>query len=87
MVLGLVASIVLAHGSLLHALGMIIFGLLLGLIGTDVNSGVARFSFNLPELADGINFVVVAMGVFGLGEIIGNLEQRPQAGTLKKVAG
>src|SRR6476661_1460070 len=88
MVLGLVASIVLAHGSLLHALGMIIFGLLLGLIGTDVNSGVARFSFNLPELADGINFVVVAMGVFGLGEIIGNLEhEASRSVTLKKVTG
>ena len=49
MVLGLVASIVLAHGSLLHALGMIILGLLLGLIGTDVNSGVARFTFDLPR--------------------------------------
>src|SRR5512134_1323291 len=63
MVLGLVASIVLASGSLLHAIGMILFGLLLGIIGTDVNSGVARFSFGLAELSDGINFVVVAMGV------------------------
>jgi TctA family transporter len=74
MVLGLVASIVLASGSLLHAIGMILFGLLLGIIGTDVNSGVARFSFGVPELSDGINFVVVAMGVFGLGEIIANLQ-------------
>jgi putative tricarboxylic transport membrane protein len=76
MVLGLVASIVLAHGSLLHALG------------TDVNSGVARYSFGLPELADGINFVVVAMGVFGLGEIIGNLEhEASRTVMLKKVTG
>ena len=74
MVLGLVASIVLASGSLLHAIGMILFGLLLGIFGTDVNSGVARFSFGLPEMSDGINFVVVAMGVFGLGEIIANLQ-------------
>lgn len=74
MVLGLVASIVLASGSLLHAFGMIVLGLLLGLIGTDVNSGLARFSFETPELADGINFVVVAMGVYGLGEIVGNLQ-------------
>ena len=74
MVLGLVASIVLANGSLLHALGMILVGLLLGLIGTDVNSGTARFTFDLPQLADGIGFVVVAMGVFGLGEIIANLQ-------------
>jgi putative tricarboxylic transport membrane protein len=74
MVLGLVASIVLASGSLLHAIGMIVLGLLLGLIGTDVNSGAARFDFEMKELADGINFVVIAMGVFGLGEIIANLE-------------
>jgi putative tricarboxylic transport membrane protein len=73
MVLGLVASVVLAHGSLLHAFGMIILGLMLGLIGTDVNSGTPRYTFGFPEIADGINFVVVAMGVFGLGEIIGNL--------------
>jgi TctA family transporter len=73
MVLGLVASIVLASGSLLHALGMIVLGLLLGLVGTDVNSGTARYSFGVPELADGISFVTVAMGVFGLGEIIANL--------------
>ncbi len=78
MVLGLVASIVLASGSLLHALGMIVVGLLLGLIGTDVNSGLARFSFDMPELADGINFVVVAMGVFGLGEIVANLQEESE---------
>ncbi len=75
MVLGLVASIVLAHGSLLKAVGMILLGLLLGLIGADVNSGMQRYTFDLPELADGIGFVVVAMGMFGLGEIIRNLEQ------------
>jgi putative tricarboxylic transport membrane protein len=74
MVLGLIASIVLANGSILHALGMIILGLLLGLVGTDVNSGAQRFSFGLPELADGIGFVIVAMGMFGVGEIIANLE-------------
>jgi len=88
MVLGLVASIVLASGSLLHALGMIILGLLLGLIGTDVNSGTARFSFELPELNDGINFVVVAMGVFGLGEIIANLQtEGSRSVTLTKISG
>jgi TctA family transporter len=88
MVLGLVASIVLASGSLLHALGMILLGLLLGLIGTDVNSGTARFSFDLPELNDGINFVVVAMGVFGLGEIIANLQdERTRSVMLAKIAG
>jgi TctA family transporter len=88
MVLGLVASIVLASGSLLHALGMIMFGLLLGLVGTDVNSGMARYTFDLPQLADGINFVVIAMGVFGLGEIIGNLEhEMTRTVGVKKITG
>jgi TctA family transporter len=75
MVLGLVAATVLAHGSLVKAIGMVVFGLLLGLIGTDVNSGVLRFTFGIPELSDGIGFVVVAMGMFGTAEIIANLEQ------------
>jgi len=75
MVLGLVASVVLAHGSLLHAIGMVVVGLLLGLVGSDVTSGGQRFTFGLPQLADGIGFVVVAMGMFGLSEIIRNLEQ------------
>ncbi len=74
MVMGLVASVVLARGSLLHAIGMVILGLLLGLVGTDVNSGAQRYTFDLPQLADGISFVVVAMGIFGLGEIVRNLE-------------
>ncbi|MGH8518202.1 MAG: tripartite tricarboxylate transporter permease [Panacagrimonas sp.] len=75
MVLGLVAATVLAHGSLTKAIAMVVFGLLLGLIGTDVNSGVLRFTFDVPELSDGIGFVVVAMGMFGTAEIIANLEQ------------
>jgi len=76
MVLGLIAAVVLAHGSVLKALCMVLFGLLLGMIGTDVNSGVARFSFDIPELSDGIEFVAVAMGMFGFAEIILNLEQK-----------
>jgi putative tricarboxylic transport membrane protein len=76
MVLGLIAAVVLANGSIVKALAMVIFGLLLGMIGTDVNSGVARFSFEVPELSDGIEFAVVAMGMFGFAEIIINLEQR-----------
>jgi len=66
---------VLAHGSLIKAIAMVVFGLLLGIIGTDVNSGVLRFTFDIPELSDGIGFVVVAMGMFGTAEIIANLEQ------------
>ena len=76
MVLGLVGAVVLASGSLIKAIGMILLGLVLGLVGTDVNSGVARYSFNIPELTDGINFVAVAMGLFGFAEIIANVEQR-----------
>ncbi|MFN3790178.1 tripartite tricarboxylate transporter permease [Massilia sp.] len=88
MVLGLVASVVLASGSLLNAIGMVILGLLLGLIGTDVNSGAQRYTFDKPELADGINFVIVAMGMFGIGEIIRNLEHGEDRNVLmKKVQG
>jgi putative tricarboxylic transport membrane protein len=87
MVLGLIASVVLAHGSLLRAIGMIILGLLLGLVGTDVNSGVPRYSFDIPQLADGINFVVVAMGMFGLGEIISNLENEESRSMLSTKVG
>jgi putative tricarboxylic transport membrane protein len=76
MVLGLVGAVVLASGSLVKAIGMILLGLVLGLVGTDVNSGVARYSFSVPELTDGINFVAVAMGLFGFAEIINNVEMR-----------
>jgi TctA family transporter len=75
MVLGLVACIVLARGSLLKTVGMTVLGLLLGLIGADVNSGDRRYTFGITELTDGIGFVVVAMGMFGIGEIILNLER------------
>ncbi|MGD9953256.1 MAG: tripartite tricarboxylate transporter permease [Burkholderiales bacterium] len=75
MVLGLVAATVLAHGSLVKAICMVLLGLLLGLIGTDVNSGTLRFTFGIPELADGIGVAIVAMGMFGITEIVVNLEQ------------
>src|SRR5947199_8753227 len=74
MVLGLIGAVVLAHGSLVKAIAMVILGLLLGIVGTDVNSGVARFDFGIPELSDGIGVVSVAMGLFGFAEIILNLE-------------
>ncbi|MCK6400853.1 MAG: tripartite tricarboxylate transporter permease [Sphaerotilus natans] len=73
MVLGLIGAVVLASGSLVKAIAMIILGLLIGQINTDVISGVPRFSFDIPELTDGIGFVTIAMGVFGFGEIISNL--------------
>lgn len=75
MLLGLIAAVVLAQGDLFKALAMVMLGLLLGLVGVDVNTGVERFTFGLPELSDGINFVVISMGIFGIGEIIANLER------------
>ena len=75
MVLGLISAVVLASGSLIKAIGMILVGLLGGIVGTDVNSGIARYSFGISELSDGIGFVSVAMGMFGFGEIISNLGQ------------
>jgi len=74
MLLGLVASIILAHGGLLHAFGMVVLGLLLGTVGTDLNSGMMRFTFGTPQLFEGINFIVLAVGIFGIGEIVANLE-------------
>lgn len=73
MTLGLIGAVVLASGSLVKAIAMIVLGLLLGQINTDVISGTPRYSFDIPELTDGINFVTIAMGVFGFGEIIANL--------------
>ncbi len=80
MVLGLIGSVALASGSALKAIGMVVVGLLLGLIGTDVNSGMVRFDFGQLELFDGLDFVLVAVGLFGLGEIISNLSDRNTGG-------
>ncbi|RAI30936.1 tripartite tricarboxylate transporter permease [Rhodoplanes serenus] len=77
LVLGLLAAVVLAHGSVMKALAMVLLGLLLGLIGIDVSSGAARMTFGIAELGDGIDFVPVAMGLFGLAEIMANLERPP----------
>jgi len=74
MVLGLVAAVAMSRGAVSKALAMIVVGLLLGLVGTDIHSGLQRFTFGLPPLADGIEFVTIAVGVFGLGSIIANLE-------------
>jgi TctA family transporter len=73
MVLGLIAAVVLAHGSVIKAIAMIILGLLIGLIGTDGNTGGTRFTFGITELTDGIDVATLAIGVFGIGEIIWNL--------------
>src|SRR5690242_3880065 len=74
MVLGLIFAVVLAKGSVLKALTMILAGLLMSMIGSDLETGAERMSFGIPELSDGIGFVVVGMGVFGFGEILRNLE-------------
>jgi putative tricarboxylic transport membrane protein len=89
MVLGLVAATVLANGDLVKALGMIFVGLLLGLVGTDVNTGAQRYTFGLNILADGLGFVPLAMGMFGLAEIVNNLGQPPEKRSLvaKKITG
>jgi putative tricarboxylic transport membrane protein len=73
MVLGLIAAVVLAHGSVLKAIAMIILGLLFGLVGTDGQTASQRFTFDITELSDGIDFAVLAIGVFGVGEVIANL--------------
>jgi putative tricarboxylic transport membrane protein len=78
MVLGLAASVALAHGSLVKAVAMVILGLLLGTVGQDLYTGTPRFSFNMPDLADGLEFVAMVMGLFGIGEIIRNLEDETE---------
>jgi putative tricarboxylic transport membrane protein len=74
MSLGLVASVVMAAGSVLKAFAMVFFGLMLGLIGTDVDTGAMRYTFGIGELSEGISFVALAMGLFGIAEILRNLE-------------
>ncbi|UFN50618.1 tripartite tricarboxylate transporter permease [Roseomonas sp. OT10] len=78
MLLGLIISAVLAQGSVVKSIAMVVLGVALGLVGTDVQTGQQRFTFGIPELSDGIGFVSIAMGMFGIAEIILNLE-RPEA--------
>src|SRR6195952_4219607 len=70
MVLGLIAAVVLAHGSVIKAIAMIVLGLLFGLVGTDGNTGGQRFTFGITELTDGIDIATLAIGIFGIGEVI-----------------
>ncbi len=83
MLLGLIISAVLAQGSIIKSIGMVVLGVGLGLVGTDVQTGQQRFTFGIPELSDGISFVALAMGMFGIAEIILNLE-RPEARSVLK---
>ncbi|UDF32236.1 UNVERIFIED_ORG: tripartite tricarboxylate transporter permease (plasmid) [Roseateles sp. XES5] len=88
MVVGLVSSIALAHGSIVKALAMVALGLLLGLVGTDIYTGTPRFTLGIREYADGLNFVAVAVGVFGIAEILRNLEgEKSRSVLMAKVAG
>ncbi len=88
MFMALVAAASLAHGDMVKSLAMVFLGLLMGIIGTDVNSGMARFSFGLPELTDGIGFTVVAVGLFAISEIVKNLENpEPQEVFTKDIKG
>src|SRR5690606_31926435 len=73
MVLGLVAASVVSSGSAIKGITMVVGGVMLGLVGTDVNSGVSRFDFGFPELQDGIGIVALAMGLFGITEIIASI--------------
>ena len=77
MVLGLLSAVVLARGSLIKAIAMIFVGLLFGLAGTDVETGTARYTFGVPEFFDGIGFLPLVMGLFGINEVMANLEQPP----------
>src|SRR5947209_3912555 len=78
MLMGLIAAAVLAQGDMMKSLAMVAVGLLLGMVGSDVNTGVQRFSFGITELSDGIGFIVVAVGVFAIGEIIANLGDKEE---------
>jgi putative tricarboxylic transport membrane protein len=76
MVCGLIAAVVLARGSVVKAIGMVVLGLLLGLAGSDVNSGIRRFTFGFQGLADGVEFVALSMAIYGLAEVAYNLEKK-----------
>jgi len=87
MVLGLIAGVVLARGSVVKAVAMLLVGLFLGLVGTDVNSGEARFTFGMRQLSNGIDFVVIAMGLFGIAEILSNLSSTVDRRTILQKVG
>src|SRR3546814_696319 len=85
-IIGLISSIALAHGSVLKALAMVVFGLLAGIVGTDVYSGLPRLTMGMIELSDGINVIAVAVGMFGLAEIMRNLEGgQERTGSVNKI--
>ena len=87
MVCGLIAAVVLARGSLVKAIAMVVLGLLLGLVGTDVNSGARRFNFGMTGLADGIEFVALSMAIYGIAEVVYNLEKKQQTSVVAGAVG
>ena len=87
MVMGLVFAVVLASGSIVKAIGMIVLGVLLSCIGTDIDSGQARMTLGLPFLTDGIDFSVLAMGLFGIAEILRNLDHTEQRAVVQAKIG
>jgi len=87
MVCGLIAAVVLAHGSLVKAIAMVVLGLLLGIAGTDINSGVRRFDFGMTGLADGVEFVALSMAIYGIAEVAYNLEKQQQTSIVSGAVG
>ena len=88
MVLGLIGSVALSQGSVVKSLGMVVLGVLLGLVGTDIYTGANRFTLGFYELADGLSFTAIAIGMFGIAEMLRNLEvvdQDAQAGRVRQV--
>src|SRR6476661_1918193 len=87
MVCGLIAAVVLARGSVVKAIAMVVLGLLLGLAGTDINSGIRRFDFGFQGLADGIEFVALSMAIYGIAEVAYNLEQKQDTVVVTRAIG
>ena len=85
MLLGLIAAATLAAGSPIKGLAMVLFGLLLGTVGTDVNSGVPRFDFEIPELMDAISLVALAMALFGIAELISSVNLKRDGEVKEKI--
>jgi putative tricarboxylic transport membrane protein len=86
-IMGLVFAVVLARGSVLKAVAMILLGILLSTVGTDLETGEDRMTFGLPFLADGIDFAVLAMGLFGVSEILRNLDGQESRDTVRQAIG
>lgn len=85
MLLGLLAGATMARGSPLKGVAVTVLGLLIGIVGTDVNSGVQRFTYGLPELADKVELVALAMGMFAIADFLRNVNRTPFTDTKTKV--